>query len=270
MLRALLLDLDGTLFTSQRRISEATLAVLARCRASGIRTFVATARPPLLTRMLTLSPAEAEAVSGDGIFYNGGCIIHGGCREYSAIAPGAVDCCLQVLSRWPEANYMLQMAGEAHACHRPIPGEELALWGVSSEDLVDVDAARNMSVVKFVIFHPVGALAAINGALAEALAGQVRTYLTGKPGGFQAVEVIGGEVSKKQAADRLLAWCGIDPGETAVFGDDANDAEILSGFANSVAMGNAPPAIQRLARHVTRTNDEDGVAYALTHLLRLG
>ena len=32
-------------------------------------------------------------------------------------------------------------------------------------------------------------------------------------------------------------------------------------------MGNAPEDIQRMATLVTKTNNEDGVAYALEHLL---
>ena len=35
----------------------------------------------------------------------------------------------------------------------------------------------------------------------------------------------------------------------------------------SIAMGNAPEDIQRMATLVTKTNNEDGVAYALEHLL---
>ena len=35
----------------------------------------------------------------------------------------------------------------------------------------------------------------------------------------------------------------------------------------SIAMGNAPKDIQQLATFVTKTNNEDGVAYALEHFL---
>jgi hydroxymethylpyrimidine pyrophosphatase-like HAD family hydrolase len=55
----------------------------------------------------------------------------------------------------------------------------------------------------------------------------------------------------------------------AVFGDDWQDEGMLRTFANSVAMGNAHDRLKSLARHVTRSNDQDGVAWALHHLLRL-
>ena len=55
--------------------------------------------------------------------------------------------------------------------------------------------------------------------------------------------------------------------ETAALGDSENDREMLSAVGISVAMGNAPAAIQQAARLVTDTNDNDGLAKALHRLL---
>jgi HAD superfamily hydrolase (TIGR01509 family) len=51
--------------------------------------------------------------------------------------------------------------------------------------------------------------------------------------------------------------------EIAAIGDMANDIPMLSAAGLGIAMGNANPEVQRVARHVTRTNDEDGFAYAV-------
>ena len=50
-------------------------------------------------------------------------------------------------------------------------------------------------------------------------------------------------------------------------GDNYNDLGMLRLAGTSVAMGNAPEDIKAVASYVTRTNNEDGVAYALEELV---
>ena len=50
-------------------------------------------------------------------------------------------------------------------------------------------------------------------------------------------------------------------------GDADNDIGMLQAAGIGVAMGNAYPETQAAARWVTRTNEEDGVAYAIERFL---
>jgi len=50
-------------------------------------------------------------------------------------------------------------------------------------------------------------------------------------------------------------------------GDSYNDIEMLKWAGIGVAVGNAPPEVKRHADYVTASNDEDGVARALQHLV---
>lgn len=73
MIKALFLDLDGTLLNSERIISRQTRLTLEKCKESGIKLFIATARPPLLDRMLLWDENTLSLFDG-GAYYNGGCI----------------------------------------------------------------------------------------------------------------------------------------------------------------------------------------------------
>lgn len=76
MIQALFFDLDGTLLNSEKKLTGRTLSALNACRERGIRLFVATARPPILGRMLGWTEKEQELFDG-GIYCNGGCEVIG-------------------------------------------------------------------------------------------------------------------------------------------------------------------------------------------------
>ena len=62
MLKAIFFDLDGTLLNSKREITPRTFAALKKCKDRGIKLFVATARPPLLDRIIVRSIREKNQV----------------------------------------------------------------------------------------------------------------------------------------------------------------------------------------------------------------
>ena len=74
MIKALFFDLDGTLLNSKKEISERTQSTLKICKLKGIKLFIATARPPLLKKMLAWDDTILSLFDG-GSYYNGGCII---------------------------------------------------------------------------------------------------------------------------------------------------------------------------------------------------
>lgn len=56
---------------------------------------------------------------------------------------------------------------------------------------------------------------------------------------------------------------GIDIKDTIVFGDEMNDMSMFEVAGTGVAMGNAVEPIKNVADFVTKTNNEDGIAYYL-------
>lgn len=59
----------------------------------------------------------------------------------------------------------------------------------------------------------------------------------------------------------------IDLKKSVYLGDDYNDLECFEGIKFSVAMDNAVNDLKVKARYVTKSNDNDGVAYAIQQLL---
>lgn len=65
----------------------------------------------------------------------------------------------------------------------------------------------------------------------------------------------------------LCEKLNVDSSQVIFFGDSANDIEIIKNVGLGVAMENALPEVKEIAKEVTLTNDDDGVAYFLEKVL---
>lgn len=71
------------------------------------------------------------------------------------------------------------------------------------------------------------------------------------------------DAHKGAALLELCRCLGVDPTQTMSFGDGLNDITMLQTAALGVAMENADPEVKAAADFVTDTNDRDGVAKAI-------
>jgi len=77
------------------------------------------------------------------------------------------------------------------------------------------------------------------------------------------VEFFGRECGKEKAMDFLLKRFEIKPEEASFIGDNYNDLKVLKKVGHPIVMGNAPDTLKKVARFITSTNDENGVAVAV-------
>jgi Cof subfamily protein (haloacid dehalogenase superfamily) len=77
------------------------------------------------------------------------------------------------------------------------------------------------------------------------------------------------EANKGTALLRYQQMMNLDFDEIFAFGDGGNDVAQFKVATTSVAMGNAPFHIQQEADIITKTNDENGFAYAVQQLLNI-
>ncbi|MCM3172763.1 Cof-type HAD-IIB family hydrolase [Paenibacillus sp. MER 99-2] len=75
------------------------------------------------------------------------------------------------------------------------------------------------------------------------------------------------DVSKGNALSKLAAHLNIAMEDTVSIGDNFNDVSMLQMAGLGIAMGNAEPEIKALAKAITLTNVEHGVAHAIHSVL---
>ena len=84
---------------------------------------------------------------------------------------------------------------------------------------------------------------------------------------YYYTEISAKNVDKWGAIEMLAEKMQITKDEIITIGDNVNDKKMLENAGMGVAMGNSSPEIQKIAKYVTKSNGEDGVAYALKGLI---
>ena len=67
-------------------------------------------------------------------------------------------------------------------------------------------------------------------------------------------------VTKARSIKKMLTVLGFDRSEIVLFGDDANDVEMLRECGIGVAVANAIDDAKAAANYTCDTNDNDGIA----------
>ena len=86
---------------------------------------------------------------------------------------------------------------------------------------------------------------------------------------YNNLEVTDLKAQKGPVLKNYIENLGYNMDEVMVFGDSLNDYSMLSmDFGATIAMENAHPEIQKVCKYVTKSNAEDGVAFAIEELLK--
>jgi len=263
-IRAIAVDIDGTLLDSQGRASRRSLNALRRCSEAGIVIYVATARPRRFVFGENEIDEEAPFLNNGGVFSNGAMAVDDALGLYAQWAiPGlVVSQVVDLIIDHGEGTQIALQFEDRDRCYR-VATNAAALpdWGVSSHELVPLAEAREWDCPKVLAFGDASAIKNTYEQIVARFPDELSTFLSD---GGEWVQVTSHEARKELALKHLLQARGISPEETIVFGDDTPDIGMLRAFKHSVAMGNACDAVKAAASHVTATNDEDGIALALS------
>ncbi len=264
---AIILDIDGTLLNSQGRLSEANLLALRECDQRGILLYVATARPQRLVFRPREVSGDADFLVERGVFYNGALAIDS-TLGYSRHWPLSADLVKAVTGYLadavPDLNIAIQNRDDYHSFRLPMDESDLIRWGFSHEELLPFPEACGRECSKIVAWHRTRELSDVYHDLIDGYSDSINAFLTDSG---RWLQLMAGEASKECALLDLLSLRGIAPDEVAVFGDDTPDMGMFRTFGRSIAMGNAPEELKDAATYVTRSNDDDGVAFALRKYL---
>ena len=77
------------------------------------------------------------------------------------------------------------------------------------------------------------------------------------------LEILNKNASKGLAVQHLAEKLGISYEETMAIGDEENDRSMLEAVGNPVVMANGNPELKKIAKYITKSNEDSGVAHAI-------
>jgi len=250
-IKMIVTDLDGTLLRNDKTVSDYTLDVFSRVRDKNIKIVFATARSDQAVSRLSATNIKPDAL----ICYGGALVKVGGSIISRLVIPADVsDSLIDECVKAPEI-YAIYAIGETAALSNDkefLSGESgSADW--SHYSFNDFSCPLGQSFLKISVRY--GSANCLN-----ELAKQYPMCDLMRYSGEDLARFANRDAVKWKALSALLEYTGISFAETAAFGDDFNDIEMLQNCGIGIAMENAIDDAKSAADYICGTNEEDGVA----------
>ncbi len=267
------IDVDGTLVTSENKLSIGIAPLIHETQARGIGVTLVSGRPKLKMTPLLNELGLALPYIGSGGAYiadpsNNLVIFHQPLarEETAAIVELARVAKAPIISQEPDHLYY---EGGLEDLKQLIAISKIAITGVedSQVELLRVDDVLQACAepTKITICGEPGHLLEIERKL-QLL--HLPIYLTYSAPTYQEITRSG--INKGEALKVLAAYLAIPLERILVIGDSHNDISMFGMAGMAVAMGNAPDEVKAAANLVAPSNDEDGVAWVLRELVLTG
>lgn len=260
--RLLIADIDGTLVTHDKLLTQKSIQAVQKLKDAGILFGITTGRPPKGTKMLVDSLPGLKFIAG----FNGGIVVR---RDFSLF----------------KQNLLEKAAAEEVV--KIILDHKMDVWVYTEKDwwVRDPKAYRAEKEQKTVQFAPrvtptfeglLDSVAKIVGVSQDydAVAHcekNVQEKFGSRVSAARSqpfyLDVTHPKANKGEVVRTASEFGGIPTQEIATIGDMANDVTMFKVSGVSIAMGNAEPAVQKAATYVTASNAEEGFAAAVDNFI---
>jgi len=269
-IRFIALDIDGTLLNSRYEVSAANRAAIAMATQRGIEVALVTGR-----RYDFAMPVAEQIDSPLTMIVNNGALLRtkaGETLQRHLLPRDTARRVLMATVPWreatavvfdrPKANQVMLQSidwddptrGGYYTRNREFLAEAVPLESCLEEDPIQVMFTGGVAAMR----EAESTLRRVQFAGEFALA--VTVY---EEKNFSMIDVIHPAVSKGAALAEWTGSRGVARGEIMAIGDNHNDLEMLSFAGIPVVMENGVPELKERGWHVTRSNDQDGVAAAI-------
>lgn len=263
------LDLDGTLLSNQQKIGTRTLKVIKQAKEQGHIIVIATGRP----HRASIDYYHELGLDTPMVNFNGALIHHPTDTKWKALhsplplrtALGIIQTCYDL-----EVNNIMAEITDQVFIDRYDEKLMKIVHTSKEENPITIGSLKNelKEDPTSLLIHPHDHhVDEIRQKLDRDHASVIEHRKWGAP--WHMIEIVRKGMNKAVGLQRIAHYYHIDQRNIIAFGDEDNDLEMLEFAGVGVAMGNAIGALKNVATHVTRTNEEEGVAIFLASFLGL-
>jgi Cof subfamily protein (haloacid dehalogenase superfamily) len=258
-IRLVLSDVDGTLVTKDKVLSQASIAVVRELRAAGVAFAITSSRPPRGLRMY-VEPLDLKVpIAG----LNGGLYVN---PDLSVIESHKLDLATaratvklmseQGLGVWvyTQDDWLVRDEAGPHVARE---AWILQFDAKIAPDFTEQDLAKAVKIVGVSDDH---ALVAACETLAMKSLGAKASVARSEA---HFLDVTNPQANKGAVVGVLSKLLDIPTDRIATLGDMPNDVSMFRKSGLSIAMGNASDEVKAQANEVTDTNENDGFAKAV-------
>ena len=255
--KAVFSDIDGTLLNSQHQITPKTEAAIKNMLKQGIPFIPVSARPPY-----AITPYTEQLGAQHGmICYSGALILDKNLTAlYSVILePQDLQKLNELLADFANLSisYYAGLDWFCNDVNNNWIKQESEITGLNAKLL----QGNLTDVHKILIMGSAEEIQRVEPVLKQAL-----PHLSIHRSKDEYLEIMNPAATKAKAIQFMAQHLGINAKQVIAFGDNFNDLDMLQYAGLSIAMGNAPDAIKQVAKEVTATNNEDGIALVLNRV----
>ena len=259
MYKLIALDMDGTLLTTEKKISEKTKVAIKAAEAKGVKIVLASGRPLL---GINRSLEELELLKDDDyvLSFNGGLVQNTKTGEIVS----------KVSLKGSDLKYIYEISRNLNINIHAFSAKDVLITPKNSQ-YTDHEAEINgidinikdfneiedeEDIIKVMMIDPQEIL---DPAIDKLPSEIYEKYSVFKSSPF-FLEFTHKEVDKGLGLKRLGEHLGIKREEIIACGDAGNDLSMVKYAGLGVAMANATPEVKEVANYITTSNDEDGIA----------
>lgn len=256
------IDIDGTLLNSQRQITSDVFEAVQEAKQAGVKIVIATGRPISGVRAI-LDQLHLNQPGDYVITFNGGLVQDAATGEeivkdtltyddYLDIELAARKLKVPMHASTKEGIYTANRNIGKYTIYEATLVSAPVFYR-TPEEMVD------KKIIKTMMIDEPENLDAIIPHLPSSL---TEKYHVAKSAPFY-LEITPKTVNKGRAILHLAEKLGLTLDQTMAIGDEENDRPMLEVVGNPVVMENGNPELKKIAKYITKSNDESGVAYAI-------
>jgi Cof subfamily protein (haloacid dehalogenase superfamily) len=256
-IRLVVADVDGTLVTNEKVLTARAVEAVKRLNNAGVGFTITSGRPPLGMKMLIdpLRLTEPIAAFNGGVFVHPDLSVmtqsfipaHQAAKVIDAIERRRLDCWV-----YTDRGWMVRYPDAPHVAREQ--------WTVKFPPTVVSEFADLERVAKIVgVSDDYRAVASCEADVQRDCGNHVSAARS-QP---YYLDVTHPDANKGHVVEVLSQTLSIPSAQIATIGDMPNDVLMFKKSGLSIAMGNASLEVQRQARCVTASNEEEGFATAM-------
>lgn len=258
--RLVAIDLDGTLLNAAKELTPRSIAAVRKLAAAGTTVVVASGR---MYRASIKPHALRLGLDTPVIAYNGALIVSPQTDQIWFEKPVAPELASEVMA-WCEAEdrHLNLYFEDQLYCRKQDAWVDLYVSRTGAKPVIREDLfewAQGKPSTKLLSISEPAEIEELLPVWRERAGDRLFVTISDP----EYLEFMDPGATKGWALLNLCERLGIDPSETAAFGDSGNDQPLLEAAGYKVAMAGARESLKQIADEIAPDHDEDGVAQVI-------